>query len=366
VERTYRQQGRRKISSSEDNGVLRILKGDKSGGPLCASPLVMVTTDQMKASGCYYPDAHGDPQSMARLASFIYTLVGFQGIRVPFDLCVEAEAFGCRMKKGDTESPPSVAGKAFEEKVPFQVPDDIFGKGRLGVVLDAVQILCQEFGSKVTIFPGIVGPLTLLGHLFEVSQIMRWTIKDPQRLDRNLEIAADFLSEYANRLLASGGHAMIMSDPTASGDLLSKKYFERYALPAYQRMRKKIPGPVILHICGNTKDFLDIIPLTGFEGFSFEGPTVPVKVVWHAIGKTMAVVGNIPTHDLLLYGTPDKVREASLRALEDGVDLLAPACGIPVHTALENLKAMVRAGDEFRGQRARGRHTDTNSITLVP
>lgn len=335
------------MSASEDNRVLRILKGDKREGPVCSSPLVTVTIDQMKATGCYYPDAHRDPQKMARLASYIYTSLGFQGIRVPFDLCVEAEAFGCRMKNGDAESPPSVVGKAFEEKGTFQVPDDIFGRGRLTVVLEAVKVLGQEFGGKVTIFPGIVGPLTLLSHLFEVSQIMRWTIKDPQRLDRNLEIAADFLSEYANRLLESGGHVIIMSDPTASGDLLGRKYFERYAIPTYQRMRKKISRPVILHICGNTKDFLDLFPLTGFEGFSFEGPTVPVEAVRQNIGETMAVVGNIPTHGLLLFGTPDKVREACLQALNDGVDLLAPACGVPLHTPSDNLRTMAMTVEEF-------------------
>ena len=331
-----------------DNRVMQVLMGDKTRGPVCASPLVTVTTDQMKATGCFYPDAHRDPQKMACLASFIYTSLGFQGIRVPFDLCVEAEAFGCSMKTGDAESPPSVAGKAFGEEETFQVPEDIFGRGRLRVVLEAVRVLGQKFADRVTIFPGIVGPLTLLGHLFEVSQIMRWTIKDPQRLDRNLEIAVDFLSEYANRLLGAGGHAMIMSDPTASGDLLSRRYFERYAVPAYQRMRKRISGAVILHICGNTNGFLDLLPSTGFEGFSFEGPTVGVKAVQQNIGKTMAVIGNVPTHDLLLFGTPDRVREASLRALDDGVDLLAPACGIPLHTPVENLKSMVKAAEEFR------------------
>lgn len=319
---------------------------------MCASPLVTVTTDQMKASGCFYPDAHADSHVMAGLARFAHTSVGFQGIRVPFDLCVEAEALGCRIKKGDAEAPPSVAGRAFEEEETLKVPGDIFDRGRLGVVQDAVRILSREFGGAVTIFSGIVGPLTLLGHLYDVTEMMCWPIKNPGRLDCDLEIVSDFLAGYAAKLLDAGGHAVIMSDPSASGDLLSRKHFERHVIPAYQRMRKKISGPVILHICGNTNDFLDLLPLTGFEGFSFEGPTVPVKAVQQSIGKAMAVIGNIPTHDLLLFGTPDKVLEASLKALDNGVDLLAPACGIPVHTPTENLRAMVRAVEEFRRERA--------------
>jgi len=307
--------------------------------------------DQMRATGCCYPDAHGDPRQMAGLARFAYTDLGLQGIRVPFELCVEAEALGCRIKSGDAETPPSVAGKALDRQEIVEIPADVYGRGRLKVVIEAVGILSREFGNEVTLFPGIVGPLTLLGHLFEVQQVMRWAIKDPQRLDWNCEIAADFLAQYANRLLEAGGHAVIISDPTASGDLLSRRHFEKHALLSYQRLRKKIAGPIVLHICGNTSNYLDLLPLTGFEAFSFEGPTVPVKAVRHAIGDTMAVVGNIPTHDLLLNGTPGRVREACLQALDDGVDLLAPACGFPPHTPSENLKAMVSAVEEFRRNR---------------
>lgn len=343
--------------TGSNNKVLRILGGEKSQGPVCSSPLVTVTLDQMKASGSFYPDAHHDPEKMARLASSINTSYGFEGIRVPFDLCVEAEALGAQIKNGDAETPPSVARKAFEGSAELAVPDDIFSRGRLRVVFDAIRMLARDFGGRVTIFPGIVGPMTLLGHLFEVSQVMRWVIKDPARLDRNLEIAADFLSEYANRLLALGGNAVIMSDPTSSGDILSKKYFERHAVPAYQRMKRTVNGPVILHICGNTNDFLDLVPQTGFSGFSFEGPTVQVQAVRRNIGKRMAVVGNIPTHDLLLFGTPEQVRKASLQALHDGTDLLAPACGIPLHTPSENLRSMVLAVEEFR---EKGGHQGVN------
>lgn len=331
-----------------DNSVLRILRGDRKDGPVCSSPLVTVTLDQMKTSGCYYPDAHSDPEKMARLAGSAYWTAGFRGVRVPFDLCVEAEAFGCVLRDGGEESAPSVMAPAFAEVRPLTVPADIFQRGRFGVVFEAVRLLRNEFGNEVTVFPGIVGPLTLLGHLYDITEMMCWPIKDPRLLDRNLGIAADFLAGYARKLLESGGHTVIISDPSASGDLLSRKHFQRHVIPAYQRIRKMTHGPVILHICGDTNDFLEDLPLTGFEGFAFEGPSVSVRAARRRIGNTMALVGNIPTHDLLLSGTAEQVFEASMRALKDGVDLLAPACGIPVHSPMENLKAMVRAAEVFR------------------
>ncbi len=339
---------KRQREVSSENSVLRLIKGQRKEGPVCSSPLVTVSLDQMHLSGFYYPNAHNEPEAMAMLSSCIYTSIGFQGIRLPFDLCIEAEAFGCKLRNGGKESPPSVIERAFEEKGTLLVPEDIFQRGRFKVVFEAVRILNDKFGNDVTIYTGMVGPLTLVGHLYDVSTVMRWAIKDPQRMDQNLEQVADFLVEYANRLFEAGGDVLSILDPSASGDLLSRQYFQRHILPIYKRMREKIQAPVILHICGNTVDFLELIPQTGFEGFSFEGPKVLVKTVRESIGDKMLLVGNIPTYDILLFGTPDKVYEESIRALSDGVDMLAPACGIPVQTPTENLKAMVRAVEEFK------------------
>jgi len=341
--------GQRDISAKDK--VMEIFKGDRKAGPVCSCPLVTVTLEQMEACGTYYPTAHNDPQAMAKLSSLAFTSIGFQGIRVPFDLCVEAEAFGCKTRNGGNESPPSVTGKVFDEQDAFFSPEDIFQKGRFQVVFEAIRILKDKFGDNVTIYTGLVGPLTLIGSLYDASTIMRWPIKDPQRMDDNLERAADFLVEYAHLLFESGGDVLSILDPTASGNLLSKKYFQKHIVPSYRRMREKIHAPIALHICGDTEGFLELLPQTGFEAFSFEGPKVSVRTARQKIGDEMLLIGNIPTYDTLLFGTPETVREASLRALEDGVDLLAPACGVPVQTPTENLKAMVRAVKEFKEKR---------------
>ena len=330
------------------NQVLQIINGQRAEGPVCASPLVTVTLSQMKVSGLYYPTAHEDPPTMARLASLIHTSVGFDGIRVPFDLCVEAEALGCKVRKGDKESPPMVVEPAFKEKEAIKIPGDVFEKGRFHVVFEAIRILKIEFGSRVSVFAGMVGPLTLIGSLYDAAKVMRWAIKDPERMRGNLDKAAGFLAEYANRLLEAGADVISMLDPTASGDLLSQKHFERDIIPVYQKMRKQIKGPIVLHICGRTTNFLDSLPESGFEAFSFEGPKVSVKTAREKIRDRMILVGNVPTYDVLLFGTPERVREESLKALEEGIDILAPACGIPIQTPVENLRTMVEAVEEFR------------------
>jgi [methyl-Co(III) methanol-specific corrinoid protein]:coenzyme M methyltransferase len=49
----------------------------------------------------------------------------------------------------------------------------------------------------------------------------------------------------------------------------------------------------------------------------------------------------------LLPGPVDKIKAEAKQALEEGVDVLAPGCGIAPMTPLENIKAMVAARDEY-------------------
>ncbi|RQD84282.1 methylcobamide--CoM methyltransferase, partial [Methanosalsum natronophilum] len=49
----------------------------------------------------------------------------------------------------------------------------------------------------------------------------------------------------------------------------------------------------------------------------------------------------------LLSGTPDKIKDDVTRALSEGIDVVAPGCGIAPNTPLENVKALVSGRDEY-------------------
>jgi [methyl-Co(III) methanol-specific corrinoid protein]:coenzyme M methyltransferase len=329
--------------------IIEILENNKAESPVCSSPVVTVTLEQMDMVGSHYPEALYNPHLMGKLAEAAHTIIGFEGMRIPFDLCVEAEAFGCEIKAPSRDTPPSVIGPAFKAPDQFHIPWDVFQKGRFNTILEAVSWLKGRYEDKTPIYVGITGPFTLAGHLCNVNKLLRLIIKNPDELRRILDSVADFCTEYANKLLKAGGDVVVVIDPTASGDLISEKSFETFLCPVYQKMHKKIAGNVILHICGNTRRLLSLIPDTGFEGFSFEGPAVDVKTAKKALGSRTALVGNIPTRTLLL-GTPEQVKHEVKVALEDGIEILAPACGIPMHAPTQNLKAMVSTVKEYHRQ----------------
>ncbi len=72
-------------------------------------------------------------------------------------------------------------------------------------------------------------------------------------------------------------------------------------------------------------------------------------------GKTMSIggdssskiVGNISTTQTLFTGSPEEVKAEVKRALEAGVDIVAPGCGLAPRSPIENIKAMVEGRNEF-------------------
>ncbi len=284
---------------------------------------------------------------MSRLAESIHTLFGFQGIRVPFDLCVEAEALGCKVKIGG-EPPVPYLTKALECPLePFSLPADLFQQGRFPVVFQSLKYLHEKYENNLPLYAGCTAPFTLGGYLWEAEEFLPLTIQDPHRLNVILDWLVILVGDYANKLLEAGANVIVLIDPSASANMISPRIFERFILPVYDRLKNAIRGRILLHICGDTNSLLKFIRQTGFAGFSFEGPGVAVKTAREALGDRMALIGNIPTSDSLLDGSHVQVMEKVREALSEGVHLLAPACSIPPQTPPENLLAMRKAYEDY-------------------
>ena len=64
-------------------------------------------------------------------------------------------------------------------------------------------------------------------------------------------------------------------------------------------------------------------------------------------GNRMALFGNIPTIDVLVNGTVDDVRRATMTAIEEGINSVTPACGMPIQTSLANARAIPETARDF-------------------
>jgi len=60
---------------------------------------------------------------------------------------------------------------------------------------------------------------------------------------------------------------------------------------------------------------------------------------------SLTTMGNLSTY-LLQFGTPDKVYAQTKRLLNDGIDIISPACGLSTSSSLENIQALTNTVKE--------------------
>jgi len=55
----------------------------------------------------------------------------------------------------------------------------------------------------------------------------------------------------------------------------------------------------------------------------------------------ITTMGNLSTY-ALEWGSPDKIALQTQKLVEDGIDIISPACGLSTSTTLANIRAMTR------------------------
>jgi uroporphyrinogen decarboxylase len=87
------------------------------------------------------------------------------GIPVLFDLQLEAEALGCKLRYAK-DNPPSVVTHPLEDGVKLeQLKIPTVNDGRFKLVMESAKRLCEELGNDIAMYGLITGPYTLALHL---------------------------------------------------------------------------------------------------------------------------------------------------------------------------------------------------------
>jgi [methyl-Co(III) methanol/glycine betaine-specific corrinoid protein]:coenzyme M methyltransferase len=328
--------------------LLNALEGKKVDKvPVCSVTQTGVV-ERMDEVGAPWPEAHSDPEKMAKLAIANYELSGLEAVRVPYCLTVLAEAMGCEVNMGTKNRQPSVTEHPYTKDLEnMKMPENLLDMGRIRAVLDSIKIIREKVGSDVPIIGGLEGPVTLASDLASVKSFMKWSIKKPELLRQVLDFAADATISYANSMVLAGADVIAVADPVASPDLMSPDSFKNELQPRLQKFSSQVDSVTVLHICGNVSPILKYMADCGFEGLSVEEKIGSIKKAKEVVGDRARLVGNISSPFVLLPGPIDKIKEECKKALTEGVDVLAPGCGIAPMTPLSNIKAMVEARNEY-------------------
>lgn len=305
----------------------------------------VITVDLMKATDAWFPQAHCDPQVMARLAATGHTILGYDTIMPIFSVTQEAAALGCLVDWGDPEMMPTVRSTPFANTDQFKIPEKWMDAPSIQVVLEALTLLRQEFGDRVVIVGKVMGPWSLSYHLMGIEEFLVNTLLDPDKVRRSLDVLKTVTIAFARAQMQAGADIICLADH-ATGGLVSPDMYRDLLLPVHQEIVGKIGAPMVLHCCGDTTDRLAHFAQAGFDCYHFESQVDLDTAVGAAAGK-MTLMGNINNPELLLSGSVELVHEACRSVIKSGVQILAPECAVPLTTPTENLRALVETAEGY-------------------
>ena len=301
------------------------------------------TVEQMEACGAFWPEANEKPELIAKLAEAGHTVIGYEAIRVPFDITAEAEFFGCKLKDGTREQQPSVVGHV------AGTPDDVNrlkdfkfgGNTRADRIIESIKILKAKYGDEIPIIGSMIGPFSLAQHLNGDNWFMGLMTDDPV-VQPLIDMTTDFCVKYAQEMVKAGASCIVIIDPTASYELLGDQFYEQFAIPYHKKIADAMQAmdvPTVLHICGDTTKGIYLMDRAGVEGISVD-QKVNVKAAAET-AKTAVIVGNLDPVQLLWKGTPETVTEECAKVFERGAKIVTIGCGTVSATPTANLKALV-------------------------
>jgi MtaA/CmuA family methyltransferase len=266
------------------------------------------------------------------------------GLPVTFDLQVEAEILGCELHWAD-EVPPSVVthpleadGVAIED---LPVLDQT--KGRLPLVMSALEMLNREMGDEVALYGLICGPFTLALHL-RGNNIFLDMFDKPDEVKKLIDYCADIGSKMAELYLSHGADVIGVVDPMTSQ--ISPDHFEEFVTPGVNKVFDNIRaagGLSSMFVCGDVTRNLEIMCKTTADNISVDEQIsmADLRALCEAEGKSFG--GNMKLTAVLLLGSEDDSRREAVEIMDvSGTKgfVLAPGCDLPFHTPSRNLTAV--------------------------
>lgn len=272
---------------------------------------------------------------------------------VIMDLTVEAEAFGAKISFTDNEV-PAVIGHLLnntEDIRNLRVPS--LKAGRVPQYLKANLLAARAIQDRPVI-GGCIGPFSLAGRLYDMSEIMMLIYQDPAAAHELLRKCSEFILKYCKALKECGVNAVLMAEPAAG--LMSDEDCRRFSSDYVKKIVDEIQDDwfsVFLHNCGNTGHCTGAMVATGSAGYHF-GNKCDMRDVAKDVPSDALAMGNLDPVSVFKDATPEEMyrrTEDLLGKMKDFPNfVLSSGCDTPPHTPLENIDAFFDALAQYNNR----------------
>jgi uroporphyrinogen decarboxylase len=235
-------------------------------------------------------------------------------------------------------------------------PPDPTLPGRTGE-LDAARSLETD---HLAITGGVTGPFTTCWMLMGYERMALNLYDDPGILTEIFNISNEYNKEAARLSVEAGAEAMWISDDLgdSSRGFMRLNHFREYYLAFLDELVDYVDHlgvPVLLHCCGNFRDYITDLAQTKISSVHPLQRTAGWDLRWfkETWGHRFAIIGNIDSSRTLPFGTPEEViletREAIDIAAPGGGYVLASDHSLHDGISVKNISALFKTGSEYGG-----------------
>lgn len=235
-----------------------------------------------------------------------------------------------------------------EEIEKLKVPD--ITAGRIPQYLLANRLTVERTSNK-PVFAGIIGPFSLAGRLYDMSEIMVACYTEPDSISLLLDKCTEFLLKYCRELKRIGCSGVVIAEPAAG--LLSNEDCKAFSSEYVKRIVDALQDEtflIILHNCGNQGQCTEAMLYTGANAYHFGNAMDMVKAL-KSCPKDKIIMGNIDPVGVMKMLSAREVRTYTADLLErtSGFSnfILSTGCDLPPHVPSANISAFFDALDEY-------------------
>ena len=266
------------------------------------------------------------------------------------DLTVEAEAFGAEIHFSENEV-PTVTGRLvsdYDSVEQLKIPE--VSAGRVPQYILANRLAAENINDK-PVWSGCIGPFSLAGRLYDMTEIMVGMYIEPDTINLLLQKCTEFIIKYGKELKKTGVDGILIAEPAAG--LLSNDDCQNFSSVYVKQIVEALQDDsfaVFLHNCGNKGQCTPAMLYTGASGYHF-GDAMNMKEALEACPDNVLVMGNISPVGMFKMGTPETMRQTVLDLLHqtenDKNFVLSSGCDTPPQSPFANIEAFYDALEEF-------------------
>ncbi len=269
---------------------------------------------------------------------------------VIMDLTVEAEAFGCTINMPEHEVPCVTGRLVYDEETVNNLQVPSLSAGRMPEYLKANRLAVKNIKDK-PVLSGCIGPFSLAGRLYDMSEIMVGIYIEPDVIKTLLDKCTAYITAYCRELKAIGATGVIMAEPAAG--LLSNEDCQEYSTVYVRQIVEAVQDEdftVILHNCGNRGQCTQAMIDSGAAALHF-GNAVDMVETLEQCPSDLIVMGNIDPVGILKQATSEEVYRVTADLLSKTSQyknfVISSGCDMPPLVPDANIKAFYQAIADF-------------------